>query len=430
MKTYLRIACKRPLVNILCFIGLLFFSCIDLKAQQTITSSQAGTITNAPQGDLYITSDTDQLYMGISNGTLRLIGGEISSGGGSGWNLTGNTITGSNFLGTVNYQPLTIKVNNATMGYLHPQGGLAIGLGASANNTKALALGQNAAAGGNESTALGYGAASSGYQSTAIGHGAQASNNSGLALGYDANASGQNATAIGYQTSSSGQNAMALGNGATAVNPNTIILGNTTADTQYAGTKIGLGTNSPSVRLDVAGSVKIVDGTQGTGKVLTSDANGKAHWEAPTVSITTIAEIYRANNASNQDLSTNFTTIVFGSTQVSQGTVSILGDGTGIQVTAAGLYRVTYRVSTISLNNREGGEFKLLNNGSDVDGSYAYTYSRDANNVDKDTATATKILQLNAYNTLTVQGRVYAYSSFTHNLDVVSGGANLIVEKL
>ena len=42
---------------------------------------------------------------------------------------------------------------------------------------------------------------------------------------------------------------------------------------------VGINTTSPSEKLQVNGSVKIVDGTQGAGKVLTSDANGKANWE-------------------------------------------------------------------------------------------------------------------------------------------------------
>lgn len=42
---------------------------------------------------------------------------------------------------------------------------------------------------------------------------------------------------------------------------------------------IGIGTNSPTARLHVNGDVKITDGTQGDGKVLTSDANGLASWQ-------------------------------------------------------------------------------------------------------------------------------------------------------
>jgi archaellum component FlaG (FlaF/FlaG flagellin family) len=42
---------------------------------------------------------------------------------------------------------------------------------------------------------------------------------------------------------------------------------------------VGIGTTSPDEKLHVAGSVKIVDGSQGAGKVLTSDAEGKASWQ-------------------------------------------------------------------------------------------------------------------------------------------------------
>ncbi|WP_317896728.1 beta strand repeat-containing protein [Aurantibacillus circumpalustris] len=48
---------------------------------------------------------------------------------------------------------------------------------------------------------------------------------------------------------------------------------------------VGIGTASPTQKLDVAGSVKITDGTQGVGKVLTSDASGNASWQP--ISVTT-----------------------------------------------------------------------------------------------------------------------------------------------
>ena len=45
----------------------------------------------------------------------------------------------------------------------------------------------------------------------------------------------------------------------------------------YAG-RVGIGTAAPAASLDVAGNIKIADGTQGAGKVLTSDANGLSSW--------------------------------------------------------------------------------------------------------------------------------------------------------
>lgn len=48
---------------------------------------------------------------------------------------------------------------------------------------------------------------------------------------------------------------------------------------------MGVGTTSPGNKLEInngttAGAVKIIDGTQGTGKVLTSDANGVGTWQS------------------------------------------------------------------------------------------------------------------------------------------------------
>ncbi|MBZ0207363.1 MAG: DUF1566 domain-containing protein [Flavobacteriales bacterium] len=42
--------------------------------------------------------------------------------------------------------------------------------------------------------------------------------------------------------------------------------------------RVGIGTESPSARLDVVGSFQLQDGTQSAGRVLTSDANGNASW--------------------------------------------------------------------------------------------------------------------------------------------------------
>ncbi|VXA95178.1 conserved exported hypothetical protein [Flavobacterium sp. 9AF] len=61
---------------------------------------------------------------------------------------------------------------------------------------------------------------------------------------------------------------------------------------------VGLNNNNPQARLDVNGNVKIVDGTQGAGKVLTSDANGVASWANPVAT----APYYSFVTGNNQQM--------------------------------------------------------------------------------------------------------------------------------
>ncbi|MEZ5196814.1 MAG: fibrobacter succinogenes major paralogous domain-containing protein [Bacteroidales bacterium] len=50
-------------------------------------------------------------------------------------------------------------------------------------------------------------------------------------------------------------------------------------DIFYKKGNVGIGTELPTEKLDISGGLKLVDGTEGVNKVLTSDATGKASWE-------------------------------------------------------------------------------------------------------------------------------------------------------
>ncbi len=72
------------------------------------------------------------------------------------------------------------------------------------------------------------------------------------------------------------------------------------------GGNVGIGTSAPVAKLDVTGNVKIADGTQGSGKVLTSDANGLASWTTPGATPWSVSgsNIYN-NNSGKVGIGTN-----------------------------------------------------------------------------------------------------------------------------
>lgn len=130
------------------------------------------------------------------------------------------------------------------------QNSIAVGQGATTNNSSAVAIGEGATASSNASMAIGNGA-SVGYSGTdaiAVGTGANAGN-----AGSGSIAIGKNSTV----TNNAG-NAVAIGANATANQSNTIILG----DVSNTALEVGIGTSSPSAKLDVNGTVKL--GTSGS----------------------------------------------------------------------------------------------------------------------------------------------------------------------
>jgi hypothetical protein len=244
----------------------------------------------------------------------------------------GNTATGSRTL-TSN----TIGNNNSAMGitamHYNTTGSANVALGAGAlfqNTDKSYTvsigdsslfnngLGASAPSDAIENTAIGSKAlfsTTTGAGNTAAGYHALYSNTSGsnnVAIGNNAGntSTPSNANTLGSYnvfiganagpgviSSASLQNAIAIGKNAQINTNNSMVLGGTGADA----VNVGIGTTSPSATLEVIGDVKIVDGTQGTGKVLTSDAAGLASWQTPSYTRDVALLTYDLPSGSNEN---------------------------------------------------------------------------------------------------------------------------------
>ena len=193
----------------------------------------------------------------------------------AGWELEGNVINGSHFLGSTNPEALRFRVNNSPVGELHPQGGVAFGLGATANVSNGISIGRDAtaqqdgtvlgrgASGGNQTVAIGLDADASQQDAIAIGRRADSGGNRGIALGVLAETSNQNSTAIGAEAKALNTNAVAVGTRAVANGQNSFAFGFGSTTASGATSSIAIGSGS---RANVSSSIAIGENAQGNGQ--------------------------------------------------------------------------------------------------------------------------------------------------------------------
>ena len=425
-------------------------------------TATAGVVPNDVVPGYYYWDGSKWLQLAVNGGSVT----------GNYWSLTGNTIIDSDFIGTNNYKPFNIKSGGTLTGSFHPGGSVKIGANTSgsdinafaigfraksdssesysfgseawANNWRSFAIGSNSKTDGAYSVALGNFATTGpiAANSFAIGYNANTTANEALALGSYSTASGDNSVAIGLSSNSASSRSIALGSNSIASNTgstalgmganssglystaigynastsqnNAIVLG----DSSSANSNVGIGTSNPSTKLHIVSSTasngfQLQDGNQGTGKILTSDTNGKATWKDLSVD-QSIGEVLKSSN----------TNLAAG--QVSLGTsnisINVSNGADNIQVTKTGLYRVIYHVN-LQKNAIIGvvsGYFYLTNWGTE----WADTRSYFSINQSENTS-----VSISRYINLTAWQSVSLYSSIADsNVNVLANGTFISVE--
>ena len=227
-------------------------------------------------------------------------------------------------------------------------GSLAVGNGASANNTDSVAVGKSSLASSFECQAFGSHSTANGNRAVAVGHYATASNDYCITVGTFGSVSGNYGTGVGgyivnthdyaiclgYKSVSEDDNAMNLGARlVNAGNVSRIYFGHG-CTSAYAGVTpsriwatSGAGTNIPGTDLELAGGSPTGSGAGGEVKILTAEAGATG---------TTLRTLYdRITVAQNGDIDCHDNIITFGDATltgdliVSSPTVPVSASATG-----------------------------------------------------------------------------------------------------
>ncbi|SCY70518.1 tail fiber domain-containing protein [Flavobacterium caeni] len=273
--------------------------------------------TNPSINFIGTTTDADLVFRRNS-----VLSGRIGSNVSFGTNALATNGGNNNIALGTNALQTTIGARNIAIGTdaLHENAGgtrnVAVGdraLLANVSGSFNSAFGESALAansGGNENVAIGESALTAnsvGYKNTALGSDSMSVNTTGgfnVGLGANtlqANSDGDRNVAVGYAamvTNTTGSsntvlgaaadvaagaltNATAIGARAEAGASNSLVLGSINGvNSATADTNVGIGTTTPQERLHVVGKIRMVDGTQANGRIMTSNANGTASWTA------------------------------------------------------------------------------------------------------------------------------------------------------
>lgn len=298
---------------------------LDFQGAMTVRGAAAPALSAGGQGRIYFDSTSNKFQVSQNGGAYQDLVGTVGATSLDGLSdaSTNYTTLYNMFLGYDSGSAISSGQHNTSLGYgslkslstgssntavgkyalenvASGNGNTAIGMGSQRSttgfgNTSVGNQAMNSGGAGNSNTAVGgqsLGLLTTGNNNVAIGSNAlqsQMSGSNNVAIGFEAlySANAGDNIAIGYRAGkniTTGTNNLIIGHNAmasSATGSNQLNIGNAIYGDLTTG-NIGIGSTNLGAKLEVAGSVKIVDGTQGVGKVLTSDANGLASWAPVT----------------------------------------------------------------------------------------------------------------------------------------------------
>ena len=394
---------------------VMVFVTSKISSQIKILSTDINSITRAGQGDLYKTTDTNQLYIGINDGTVALIGNEGIGGTNSGavWGTGGNVGSEYSFLGTTGNSDLWFKVNNLESGRISLyKNSVALGYNSKAAYKSTLIGYQVGPSDATEAVGIGYNSKTA-YRSVTVGSEAMASNIESVAIGGNTR-TGYQSTAIGFGANAMGNTSTAIGYNSTSPQANTIVLGNnqnvgvnTTAPGNFLEVKGAISSATSGLRLTGLGSVTPssalpnVLGVNANGDVVVTNNFSVNAWTLSGNSNASANNFLGTTNDVKMSLGTNNVSLFeFGKrstlglvqsyadyTDGNQFVLSIKGNGTSalqFEASGANFYKpmfFTTALGNFRLKGSAGGNdfFEIGSAGTNNDGSLEFIVGDDGN---------------------------------------------------